>query len=150
MKKHLFLVFVATASIVVSIKPVASFPRPNFPYPTASHSKNDQLVCYMQTADGRTLNLAQLCSRSTPRAQVVISRMVREDNVLVGNVVNQTGKSVRNVQVIYEILNRQRDVIQRSSSPTEPSNLGSGQTALFELIGEDGQNIRIVSLKWDE
>lgn len=150
MNKNLALAAFITAAALLPPASANSLPHPNFSYPTTSSIETDQPVCFMQISDGRTLNLDRLCGRSASRPQVIISRVTQEDNVLVGNVVNQAGKSVHNVQVIYEILNRQSGVRQRSASPTEPSTLGPGQSALFELFGEDGQSLRIVSVKWDE
>ena len=35
------------------------------PYPVVPNSDTDQLVCYMQTADGRILDLKSLCQQNT-------------------------------------------------------------------------------------
>lgn len=150
MKKNLALVVFITASSLIAAKSATGLPRPNFSYPTASAPEKDQLVCYMRTADGRTLNLTRLCTRSAPRPQVVISGVVRQDGMVMGNVANQTGRDVRDVKVNYEILDRQGRVVERDAALTEPQNLRPGQTAMFEAIADEGQTIRTVSVNWNE
>ncbi len=150
MKKSFALTVFITAATLLATKSATGLPRPNFSYPTASTPEKDHLVCYMRTTDGRTLNLARLCTRSAPRSQVVISSVVRRDSMVIGSVANQTGREVQNVKVNYEILDAQGRVIERDAALTEPQSLRPGQTAIFEAIANEGQTIRTVSVNWNE
>lgn len=121
----------------------------NFRFPSVQVSEADQLVCYMHTSDGRVLDLDQLCShKSTPR--VVISNVLAQDDHLIGNVMNQTNRTVQNVQVNYEVRDRDGRVLERGSTPTDPSILNPGQTADFEFIATSSGTIRATSVNWSE
>jgi hypothetical protein len=105
----------------------------------------------MQIEDGRTLNLNNLCnSRRKPQPQVAIGDVFNEGDYVIGNVINQTDKTVRNVQVNYEVLDGNGSVIERGSVDTEPQMINPGQTATFAAVAMEDRNVRATSVNWDE
>lgn len=121
---------------------------PNFRFPTVTAEEISGLGCYMQTADGRVLNLHQLCEDSS-RPQVVFGEVHAIDNFMLGQVINRTEKRVQNVRVNYEVRNQNNRVIARSSTPVNPTTLNPGQIAGFETVAQSG-TIRATSIAWNE
>lgn len=125
--------------IIGSFKAVAQ-------YPAAPSSQADQLVCYMETSDGRTLNLNSLC---ISHPQVEIGNVFSNNGYAIGNVVNRTNSTVRNVQVNYEVLDVRNRVVGRSSTAANPETLMPGETAVFEANTINGGQFRAISVNWD-
>lgn len=123
-------------------------------YPLISSSDTDEPVCYMQTAEGTTLNLSRLCeTKPKPKAQseVVISNVGYEDEFLVGRVVNKSSKTVYQARVNVEVIDENGSVLGRGAVSTEPPNLSPGQTATFQTLKPPGgKNVRTTSVEWDE
>lgn len=114
-------------------------------------NNSDELVCYMKTSGGETMNLTHLCnSRRAPQGQVVIQDAFQDGEYVLGSIVNQTGKIVRNVQVNYEVRNESNSVIEKNSVPIAPSTLNPGQTATFEALATAKGEIRATSVSWSE
>ncbi|HAJ63022.1 MAG TPA: hypothetical protein DCP31_30465 [Cyanobacteria bacterium UBA8543] len=125
-------------------------------YPVVSNSDTNDLVCYMQTANGTTLNLSRLCENKPQpqpivKTEVVISHVDYEDNFLIGNVVNKSSKTVHQARVNYEIIGENGSVMARGAMSTEPPTLRPGQTAKFQtLMPGGGNNVKTTSVEWDE
>jgi hypothetical protein len=116
-------------------------------YPRVSSSETDALPCYMQTEEGTTLNLTSLCGNY---AQVVISNLQSDGDILMGHVENKTDKTVRAVRVNYETLGENGTVIAKNFAYTEPSVLAPGQSASFQTYAEVGDgSLRATSVEWD-
>lgn len=109
-------------------------------------------ICYMQRPDGSIQDLSHFCRTSSTASggQVVISRTQREANFLLGNVVNRTGKAVRNVRVNYEAIAPNGSVVDRGVVIADPGNLAPGQTGIFEVGVEPGLSARATTVLWDE
>jgi hypothetical protein len=118
------------------------------------NSDTNKLVCYMQTADGRTLNLDSLCrnkpNKATAQPQIVVSDVIHEEDYMTGRIVNTTGKTVYHARVNYEVLGENGTVIERGAVYTEPSSLNPGQAAMFETFMPKGRNVRTTSVTWDD
>lgn len=120
-------------------------------YSLVPSSNTDQLVCYMQTADGRTLNLDSLCIKKlNEQSQIVITDMTHKNNSLIGRVVNRSNKTVYNARVNYEILDENNSVIERGSISTESPTLSPGQTTIFMTYMPNNRNLRTTSIEWNE
>lgn len=120
-------------------------------YHLVSGSNTDQLVCYMQTADGRTINLDSLCIKKlNNQSQIVISDMTHKDNSLIGRVANRSGKTVYDTRVNYEVLDENYTVIERGSISTESPTLSPGQTTIFMTFMPNNRNVRTTSVEWNE
>jgi hypothetical protein len=128
-------------------------------YPVVSNLDTDEPVCYMQTVDGRTVNLSSLCgkkisaqSQAQPQTQpqVVISDVSYNGDYLVTHVVNQTGKTVQNARVTYEFIGKDGSVIESSSTDTDAQTLKPGQTATLQTFMPRGSQVRTTSVTWKE
>lgn len=56
------------AMILIPLLTESAFANPTFlgsKYPQVSNTETDLLPCYMQTADGRTINLGALCVKAS-------------------------------------------------------------------------------------
>jgi hypothetical protein len=106
----------------------------------------------MQTGDGTTLNLSNLCGKKTQvQTEVVISHVGYEDNFIIGNVVNKSSKTVYQARVNLEVIGKNGSVVGRGAISTEPPNLSPGQTATFQTpMPNGGHNVRATSVEWDE
>lgn len=82
MQKHFcFMTILVFALILFTAKMAFSSPRPlDSRYRVVSSSNIDTLVCYMQTADNRILDLENLC-RSASVKPVVTSRKVTSQSL---------------------------------------------------------------------
>lgn len=108
------------------------------------------LVCYMQTADGRTVNLGSLCGTQL-QPQIVISDLTSDGDILTGRVVNKTGEIVRSTRVNYVALSSNSKVLKDGFTYTEPSTLKPGQSASFKISVDVGDgSLRTTSVAWDE
>lgn len=79
MLKFLHLIPVVLAVLLLFIAETASRSiATNYQYPVVSNSDIDMLVCYMQIADGRTLDLSNLCGK--PLERLVLSCLTITDS----------------------------------------------------------------------
>lgn len=128
-------------------------------YSIVSNSDTDEPVCYMQTVDGRTVNLSSLCGKkisdqfqAEPQAepQVVISDVSYNGDYLVTHVVNQTGITVHNVRVTYKFIGENSNVIESSSTDTDAQTLKPGQAATLQTFMPRGSQVRSISVRWKD
>lgn len=111
-------VFLATALVpltaeIVATRPIAA--QTMYPYPLVSHSERDTLYCYMETTDGRIVQLESLCA-TEPESTVGGS----------GSAPSRQGRSTATA---------------RSSSPRatgSSSSGGNGEGNLTPTPGSDG------------
>lgn len=113
----------------------------------------NELVCYMQTADGRTLNLSSLCqqkprSRPSTQPQIAVSDVSYNGKQLSGRVVNNSDKTVHNARVNYEVLGENSSVIEEGVISVEKQTLSPGQTATFQTPIFGGLNVKIKTVEW--
>jgi hypothetical protein len=154
MLRSLHLTGVLAIASILLIAETASSQPPTVSsnYPLVSRSDTDKLICYMQTADGITLNLSSLCGqKSKVKSEVVISHVGYEDNFFIGRVVNKSSKTVYQARINYETIGKNGSVIARGAISTEPPTLSPGQAAMFRTLMPDaGNNVRTTSVEWDE
>lgn len=70
----------ALSFALTSIMTKVAFSRPLSPvsqYPKLQNSDVDVPVCYMRTADGRTLDLQRLCGKTSPASNNASNRISR-------------------------------------------------------------------------
>ncbi|MBD2743282.1 FxLYD domain-containing protein [Coleofasciculus sp. FACHB-1120] len=150
MQKSLRLTtFLGIASIFsVNYHPFSNSWIANFQAESASASEIDMPFCYMQTSDGRTLDLTQLCGQ---KPQVIIADQTSDGDILTGRIINETQKIVRSIEVSYNVVGLDGKVIKRSSVSAEPSILNPGQSGSFKVhtIVGDGK-LQATSVNWEE
>ncbi|MFE1745416.1 FxLYD domain-containing protein [Coleofasciculus sp. H7-2] len=120
----------------------------NFQAAGASASEIDMPFCYIQTSDGRTLDLTQLCGQ---KPQVIIADQTSDGDILTGRIINETQKTVHSIEVSYNVVGFDGKVIKSSSVNAEPSTLSAGQSGSFKVhtIVGDGK-LRATSVNWEE
>lgn len=123
---------------------VLSFPLVANANSSMPNSEVDIPLCYVETADGRTLNLTALCGPqpeevSTPQncisdaiaARIPVSQVSYDGNTLTGQVTNQNCKTVNDVKVNYRVLDNQGNQIDNGFLSTQPATVPPGKTAEF-------------------
>ena len=130
--------------------------------PTSPVELNSELnvpVCYMETYDGRRLDLRNLCASESEEAASTCNsttaelpiRNVRYDgNSVSGQVMNQTCKTVALVKVNYEVLDQQDNPIDNGFFYTEPSTIPRGNTASFGGAIVPGSKVNITHVEWSD
>ncbi len=139
-------------------------------YPVVPSLDIEKLVCYMQTADGRTLNLDTLCRKqlradfqtvtsalraefqtvtSALRAesQLVVSDIKYKGEQMTGSVVNKSDKTLYDAKVHFEFIGKDGKVIDKGVIYTNPPTLSPGQTATLGTYMPSGTKIRITSVE---
>jgi len=145
-------VALTTASLLFIAKTAFSQPPiVSYKYPVVSTSDTDQLVCYMQTIDGKTLNLSSLCEKKTSvQSQLLLSSVVYEDDNIIGHVINKSSKTVYQARVNYEVIVENGSVIDRGTLVTDPPTLSPGQVGTFQAFLPSSGQVRMTSVEGDE
>jgi hypothetical protein len=131
--------------------------RANPTSPIELNSEVEVPVCYMETDDGRRLDLRNLCS--PPSEEVTrsctsdstgmpVTNVRYEGNSLRGQVTNRTCKTVTLIRVNYEVLDQQGKPIDNGFFSTQPSTITHGKTASFGGAIVPGYQINITYVEW--
>ncbi|MEQ8753842.1 MAG: FxLYD domain-containing protein [Coleofasciculus sp. G1-WW12-02] len=117
----------------------------------------DAPVCYMETGDGRILDLSHLC-RTQPAAPtsrcisgadgMALSQVNYNGNSLIGQVSNRTCVPVQLVRVNYQVLDNQGNPIDNGFIYAEPTIVPPGTTASFEGIVVPGVEVNVTHVEW--
>jgi hypothetical protein len=124
--------------------------------------QRNSLVCYMQTADGQTVDLTTLCGQqslptvSPPRLSAAASETTKmpisdvryDGNILSGQITNQTGDTVQNVKVNYEVRDRQGNTIDNGFISAQPSTIPPGGSASFSGMTVKGATVQPTFVEW--
>lgn len=150
-------VLILNFSFVLSEVLFAPSLRANPTSPIELNSEVDAPVCYMETDDGRRLDLGNLCS---PQSEEVtssctldptgmpVSNLRYDGNSLRGQVTNRTCKPVTLVKVNYEVLDQQGNSIDNGFFYTEPATIAQGKAASFGGAIVPGSQINITYVEW--
>lgn len=127
----------------------------NASYLVVPNSDVDAPFCYMEMADGRRIDLRNLCASkeddttcTSGEAGMVISNVRYEGNSLTGQVTNRTCKSVNLVKVNYQILDNQGNEIDNGYIDTQPSIIPQGKTASFGGAIAPGAKVNVTHVDW--
>lgn len=145
---HLRVAFLA-ASMLFIAETASSNPPIGSESPMITGLNTDNLVCYMQTADGRTVNLDSLCIN---QPQIVASAFRYNDDHIIISVINKTETNVNFIKVDYEVIGQDSSVIQSKATYTAQHTLSPGQMARFLAFVPGlpgGSNVRITSVEWN-
>ena len=115
--------------------------------------------CYLQTSDGRIINLEYLCRTTTDKVQNrteassgqlrVISYEYQNDS-LTGIIVNETEKQLEQIKVNYEVLDEQGNPIDAGFIEAQPAIVPPGGQAVFGGQVAPGASAQPTSLDWSE
>ncbi|HLO51783.1 MAG TPA: FxLYD domain-containing protein [Kamptonema sp.] len=130
--------------------------------PAVENPDVDVPLCYMQTPDGRTVNLVNMCGQETipnttkgcaagaNAAKVSIANYSYDGNFLTGKVLNQTCQNVKYIKVNYEVLDESGSIIDNGFIYAQPVNVGPGQSASFRGAVVSGAKVQATHLDWSE
>jgi hypothetical protein len=156
---HLAGGFLVGSVLVIAATRFSRAGTPSFSYPTVPQSTINELLCYMQTGDGRVLNLDRLCG-SQPNGQsqlqalpqlsqdLIISELRNDNGRIVGRVVNQTGQVTDLVRVNYEVVDANGGMVENTTTYTQPPTLEPGQSATFQIMPPSGATARMTAIEW--
>lgn len=123
---------------------------------TIAIASADELLCYMQTADGRTLNLDKLCrQQSLPNAPVnskgvQITAVNYDGKSIRGQVTNLNNKPVKSVKVNYEVLDNNGNIIDAGYVDVQNANIPPGEAVSFQgNINYPGAKVATTFVTWD-
>ena len=122
-------------------------------------------LCYMETADGRTIDLGRLCGQQPGNAPVAacdsdleiveaadlpISNVNYDDNFLKGRVTNRSCKTVRSIRVNYQVLDELGNAIDNGYLEATPTVVEPGKVASFEGRVISGAKVETTYVEWNE
>lgn len=145
-----------TAALAIALMPV--LPKSALAYPAVSSPES--VFCYMQTSDGRILNLNTLCvnAQGTQKPQtaalngkVVVGAIDYDGNVLMGQAINQTGRSVKGITINYAVVDKEGKEVDFGSVQAQVPIIPAGGSAAFrDTNSHPGATVNIVSVDWVE
>jgi len=97
-----------------------------------------------------------LCEKTRNSDRAFISDVRYDGNQMIGHIVNQTGKTIHNVRVKYEVFGEDGNVIDTGTVDTNQEQISPKQIAYFDAfipsktLIQSGQNVRAISVEWDE
>lgn len=103
-----------------------------------SATEVDEPLCYMQTTDGRTINLGNLCNQNQPAVavnsnpEVKITAVNYHGKTIRGQIINLTTKPVQAVKVNYEVVDNNGNTIDAGYIDVQSPNIPPGGTAFFQ------------------
>jgi len=115
--------------------------------------------CYLQTPDGRIINLEDLCRPSTDNnqnrtdadsGQLRVIRYQHTNDALTGLIVNETDKPINQLQVNYEVLDPQGNQIDTGFIQAQPGTVPPGGRAVFSGRVAPGETAKPTFLEWSE
>lgn len=145
------LFFSATAIASLLLAPLLA--KAN--YPVVPSSDLDVPVCYMDTADGRRLDMGALCESepdSKPArncranlgsAAMEIRQVNYKGNVLTGRVTNQSCETIENIRVNYRVMDEEGNQIDNGFIYAKPSKVAPGETADFRGTIASGADVEV-------
>lgn len=161
--KLLHLLPAISPSIVFAISEFAFSPGLLAEVVSSSQSAEiDVPLCYMQTAQGNTINLTTLCGRQAPpstpkacldsatKAQVSLLNSNYDGNFLSGQVTNQSCKTVKYIKVNYEVMDESGNLIDNGYIYAQPVTVGPGQSASFQGAVVQGAKVQVTYVDWRE
>lgn len=122
-------------------------------------------LCYMETADGKTIDLGRLCGQGSGNAPVAacdsdleivaagdlpISNVNYDGNLLKGKVTNESCKTVRSIRVNYQVLDEMGNAIDNGYLEATPAVVAPGKVASFEGRTIAGAKVETTYVEWSE
>ena len=128
-------------------------------YPVIPNTEIDRQICYMQTPDGRILNLGTLCGHSpifhtrtcpaVTAANLQIINVNYDGQSISGQVTNRTCKKLK-IKVNYQVLDAAGNPIDNGFINAEPAPILPGQSAAFRGRVTQGARVQATHVDWQE
>ncbi|NEP06924.1 MAG: hypothetical protein F6K25_26385 [Okeania sp. SIO2G4] len=133
----------------------------------AQKSEFDNPICYMETTEGKIINLVNLCgdreaineskkvsckseSEKVKATEIPISNINYDGNFLTGKVANQSCQTVKQIKVIYQVLDDAGNIIDNGFIYAEPSTVEPGKVAYFKGNVSPGAKVETTFVEWSE
>jgi hypothetical protein len=108
----------------------------------------DLPICYMQTTDNQMVDLTQLCEPGP--GTVTIKRLTYNSNLVLGQVENQSQQTAHGVRVSYQVVGKNRSLIEENSVEVIPSTLAPGAIATFETVLPARSRLQNTRVVWSD
>jgi hypothetical protein len=151
------------ASLLISFAPGNELMKPVITNNIADKSELDVPLCYLQTPDGKTVDLVNMCGKnnsdsSPPKvcnansnnAKVSIANYNYDGSFLTGQILNQTCKTVKYIKVNYEVLDQSGNLIDNGFIYAQPVKVEPGQLASFRGAVASGAKVQATHLDWQD
>lgn len=136
-------------------------------YSEVENSDRENPICYMKTAEGKTINLVTLCGNQetidetkkvsckseldeVKPTEIPISNVNYDGNFLTGKVANQSCQTVKQIKVNYQVLDDAGNIIDNGFIYAEPSTVEPGKVALFKGNVSPGAKVETTFVEWSE
>ncbi|NEO55000.1 MAG: hypothetical protein F6K54_19125 [Okeania sp. SIO3B5] len=133
----------------------------------AQNSEFDNPICYMETTEGKIINLVNLCgdreaidegkkvsckseSEKVKATEIPISNVNYDGDFLTGKVANQSCKTVKQIKVNYQVLDDAGNIIDNGFIYAEPSTVEPGKVASFKGNVSPGAKVETTFIEWSE
>lgn len=133
----------------------------------AQSSELDNPICYMKTAEGKTINLVNLCGdreainetekvTCKSEAEAIKAREIPISNVnydgifLTGKVANQSCQTVKLIKVNYQVLDDAGNIIDNGYIYAEPPTVEPGKVASFKGTVSPGAKVETTFVEWSK
>ncbi|MDY7007547.1 MAG: FxLYD domain-containing protein [Cyanobacteriota bacterium] len=132
----------------------------------AQKSEFDNPICYMETTEGKIINLVNLCgdrdineakkvsckseSEKVKPTEIPISNVNYDGNFLTGKVANESCQTVKQIKVNYQVLDDTGNIIDNGFIYAEPSTVEPGKVASFKGNVTPGAKVETTFVEWSE
>lgn len=128
-------------------------------------SELDNPICYMETAEGKIINLVTLCgdqideskkvncksnSEEVKPTEIPISNVNYDGIFLTGKIANQSCQTVKQIKVNYQVLDDAGNIIDNGFIYAEPATVEPGKVASFKGNVSPGVKVETTFVEWSE
>ncbi len=128
-----------------------------------NYSQLDNPICYMETTEGKTINLVNLCgnqeaidetkkvackSEEVKATEIPISNVNYDGNFLTGKVANKSCQTVKLIKVNYQVLDDAGNIIDNGYIYAQPATVEPGKVASFKGNVSPGAKVETTFVEW--
>ncbi|MGD1698915.1 FxLYD domain-containing protein [Dapis sp. BLCC M229] len=129
----------------------------------AQKSEFNNPICYMETTEGKIINLVNLCGNKeaideTPKVackseeikatEIPISNVNYDGNFLTGKVTNKSCQTVKLIKVNYQVLDDEGNIIDNGYIYAQPATVEPGKVASFKSNVSPGAKVETTFVEW--
>lgn len=131
------------------------------------NSELENQICYMETAEGKTINLVSLCgnqeairesqtiacqseSETVKATEIQISNVNYDGNFSTGKVANQSCQTVKLIKVNYQVLDDAGNVVENGYIYALPATVEPGKVASFKGSVSPGTKVETTFVEWSK
>ncbi|NEQ40666.1 MAG: hypothetical protein F6K40_32355 [Okeania sp. SIO3I5] len=131
----------------------------------AQKSELDNPICYMETPEGKIINLVNLCgdseaidetqkiackSEEVKATEIPITNVNYDGNFLTGKVANKSCKTVKSIKVNYQVLDDGGNIIDNGYIYAQPATVEPGKVASFKGNVSPGAKVETTFVEWSQ